>query len=303
MAGGKRVQLGLGALDDLPVLSGATPPVDTGIAPSSPGGGAPDVPPTVADLADIAENPVNQRESFGDIEELAASMHAVGQVQACAAVTSEAFLRLYPDRREAIGDARYVLVTGARRRRAAELNKAPLEIRVNDAWAESRGQFYAACIAENGPRLNFQPWEEAIAIRELVDELGSNKAAAERLGLSPQIVSQRLSIFRLSDPMQKLLRAGELPIEPARTIAANVEAEDQLRAWQEQRWKEARRVPKPSSAGSPTPSRRGRPPRAVRVEWPIGADPRAVAVELAKVLELDAISALADELRTMINDR
>jgi ParB family chromosome partitioning protein len=298
---GKRVELGLDALDNLPLLDGSEPGPPVSVVrrdpPPSADASAESGQPTLVQLPDVAENPVNRREQFGDLEELAASMRAVGQVQACAAVTRRAFISIYPEHESALAAARYVLVAGARRHRAAQLNKTPLEVRVNDAWAQSRGHFYAACIAENGPRLNFLPWEEAVAIRELAQELGSNKAAAERLGLSAQVVSQRLSIFRLSEPMQELLRAGDLPIEPARTIAANVEPDRQLQVWLEQRWREARKVPKPPTPDSPPPARRGRPPRSVRVQWPIEAEAGAIAAELRKVLDSRVIAELVEELR------
>jgi ParB family chromosome partitioning protein len=297
---GRKIQLGLDALEDLPVVESAPPQtfVSSPAANQATKGEAVET-PTDVDLFDVVENPLNRRERFGDIQELADSMRAVGQVQACAAVTREAFLAIYPEHKPAISGASYVLVAGARRRRAAKLNGTRLEIRVNDSWAVTRGRFYAACIAENGPRLNFDPWEEAVAIRELVEELGTNKAAAEQMGISPQVVSQRLSIFRLSEPMQALLRAGDLPIEPARTIAANVEPDQQLEVWMEQRWRESRQVPKPSAATSaPAPARRGRPPRSVRVAWAVDADAALIAKELRKVLDSEVIRALAEQLQS-----
>jgi ParB family chromosome partitioning protein len=294
---GKRINLA--DLSTAAVLDASAPSVGPPLVPGLVGDNTRELgTPTVVELYDVAENPVNRREQFGNLEELAASMLAVGQVQACAAVTRDAFLRIYPEHKAAITGAGYVLVAGARRRRAAELNGTSLEIRVNDAWAESRGRFYAACIAENGPRLNFLPWEEAVAIRELVEELGTNKAAGERLGLSPQVISQRLTVFRLSEPMQELLRAGELPVEPARTIAANVPRDEQLQVWQEQRWREARQVPKPPPVpGVAAPVRRGRPIQAVRVQWPTEAGAEVIAAELRKVLDATVIAALAEQLR------
>jgi ParB family chromosome partitioning protein len=182
----------------------------------------------------VAANPVNPRETMGDLSDLE-SMRTVGQLQPCAVVTRNAFLAIYPDHVAQIGASDYVVVAGSRRRLAAEqFGMATLDIVVRDVLATDRATFYGASVSENIDRRNFDVLEEARAVQRLAEECGSGTRAGEILGKTKGWVSQRLALLRLSAEMRALLRSGELPIRDARRLAQLPESE-QLPAWEAER--------------------------------------------------------------------
>lgn len=182
----------------------------------------------------VAANPVNPREGIGDLSDLE-SMRSVGQLQPCAVVTKAAFLAVYPEHSGQLGSADYVVVAGSRRRLAAEkYGLTTFDIVIRDVLAADRATFYGASVSENIDRRNFDPLEEARAVEHLVHECRSGTKAGEMLGKSKGWVSQRLALLKLSPDMQALLRAGDLPIRDARSLAALPETE-QLTAWERQR--------------------------------------------------------------------
>jgi ParB family transcriptional regulator, chromosome partitioning protein len=221
---GRRVNLA--ALASEPVLEAPVPRFGASVP------AAPALPPTTVPLDQVATNPVNPREDFGDLRDLE-SMRTVGQLQPCAVVRRDAFLAVYPEHGPAIGTADYVVVAGSRRRAAAEqFELETLDIVVRDQLAASRAQFYAASVAENIDRKNFDVLEEARAVQRLVQE-SSGQEAAEILGKSKGWVSQRLSLLKLSREMQDLLRAGDLPVRDARRLAG-LPADRQLESWRQE---------------------------------------------------------------------
>jgi ParB family chromosome partitioning protein len=187
-----------------------------------------------ARLEEIATNPLNTRDVFADpskIESIAESMRVHGQIQPCAVVTRSAFLAIFAEHEETLGDATYVQVTGARRRAAAEkAGMRSLDIVVKDEWAKSRSGFIAATAAENIDREDYDPIEEARAVQLLVRECGTGKAAAAQLARTPGWVTQRLNLLKLTPEMQRLVRGGEIPIREARNIAT-LPTGEQMPAW------------------------------------------------------------------------
>lgn len=190
--------------------------------------------PTRVPLDAVAANPVNPRETVGDLSDLE-SMKTVGQLQPCAVVTRAAFVAIYPEHAEQTQASDYVVVAGSRRRLAAERFGLPaLDIVVRDMLAADRATFYGASVSENIDRRNFDVLEEARAVQRLTEECGSGTKAGELLGKTKGWVSQRLALLRLSTDMQALLRAGDLPIRDARRLAQLPEAE-QRPAWEAER--------------------------------------------------------------------
>jgi ParB family transcriptional regulator, chromosome partitioning protein len=221
---GKRIDLATLATADgpsgLPALAGIT------------GLSLADGPPTVVQLHQVAANPINPRENFGDLTDLE-SMRTVGQLQPCAVVRRSAFAAIYPE--YAVDAVEFVIVAGSRRRAAAlKFGLDSLTVTVLDQLAASRAQFYAASVAENIDRRNFDVLEEAHAVQRLVKEIGSGTEAGAILGRTKGWVSQRLALLKLSLPMRDLLRAGELPVRDARRLAA-LNPDEQLSAWHEER--------------------------------------------------------------------
>lgn len=178
--------------------------------------------PRTARVHQVAANPLNTRDLDADhakIESIAESMRTHGQLQPCAVVSREAFLRIYPDHEAAIGTATWVQVTGGRRRTAALLaNQPTLDIIVKNNLADSREAWVSATAAENLERENLDPIEEAQAVQLLVQECGTGKAAAVRLSRTPAWVTQRLNLLKLAPQVQMLLRSGEVPLRDVRDL-------------------------------------------------------------------------------------
>jgi len=272
------------------------------------------VSPITVEVAAVALNPLNPREHFGDLSDLA-SMKTIGQLQPCAVVTRAAFLDVYPEHETAVGAVEYIVVAGSRRRAAAEhYGLATLSISVMDHLAESRADFYAAAVAENIDRKNFDVLEEARAVQQLAQEVGSGLEAGEILGKSKGWVSQRLALLKLSPDMQDLLRAGEIPVREARQLGT-LPPQEQLPTWQQrqrdaQAAKEAEILsrftvvnPAPtgsdpetaskpvSETASPEPGARSTP-RAARISFSEEATPQEIADLLRGRLASETLQAL-----------
>ncbi|SCL43859.1 chromosome partitioning protein, ParB family [Micromonospora citrea] len=178
--------------------------------------------PRTARVQQVAANPLNTRDLDADhakIESIADSLRTHGQLQPCAVVSREAFLRIYPEYEAAIGRATWVQVTGGRRRAAALLAEQPtLDIVVKNSLAESREAWVSATAAENLDRENLDPIEEARAVQLLVQECGTGKAAAERLSRTPAWVTQRLNLLKLAPELQAMLRSGAVPLRDVRDL-------------------------------------------------------------------------------------
>jgi hypothetical protein len=65
----------------------------------------------------------------------------------------------------------------------------------------------------------------------MVAEFGSADAAANKLGRSKGWVSQRRALLKLAPELQAALRAGDLAVRQARSLA-RVPLEEQVAAWQ-----------------------------------------------------------------------
>lgn len=178
--------------------------------------------PRTARVQQIAANPLNTRELDADhakIESIADSMRTHGQLQPCAVVSREAFLRIYPEHEHAIGRALWVQITGGRRRAAALVANLPtLDVIVKNHLAESRETWVGATAAENLDRENLDPIEEARAVQLLVQECGTGKAAAELLSRTPAWVTQRLNLLKLTPELQSMLKSGEVPLRDVRNL-------------------------------------------------------------------------------------
>ncbi|MEV0733443.1 ParB/RepB/Spo0J family partition protein [Polymorphospora sp. NPDC050346] len=187
--------------------------------------------PRTARVHQVAANPLNTRDLTADrskIESIAESLKVHGQLQPCAVVPREVFLRIYPEHEAALGAAKWVQVTGGRRRAAALLaGLSTLDIVVKPGLAESREAWVSATAAENLDRENLDPIEEAQAVQLLVTECGTAKAAATRLSRTPPWVTQRLNLLKLAPDVQALVRAGEAPLRDVRDLH-QVPAEAQL---------------------------------------------------------------------------
>ncbi|MFJ3728511.1 ParB/RepB/Spo0J family partition protein [Streptomyces sp. NPDC090045] len=172
-------------------------------------------------LSRLAPNLVNPRTDFGTEDELIDLGKSLlrRQIQACPAVSRGAYLKLWPDHVEQIGDVDYVLVTGERRYRGATAAGGPtLNCVVDDGLAKDRRTFMEAVVSENVDRQNFNPIEEAYAVQSLVAEFGSNRAVAQHFERVDGWVTQRILLTHLAPEAQDLVRKKAMPLDAARSL-------------------------------------------------------------------------------------
>lgn len=200
--------------------------------------------PTMARLADLAENPANPAiRATDDLDDLAASIREIGIVQALTVVPAADWLEHHPEHREAVGEARWVLMAGHRRRAAALLadrTEAPIMVRPELATAGLTD----VQLHENLHRLALTPLQEARAYAAKVAEGFSQRQIAAAVKVSQGQVAKRLSLLQLpvevqaavdhgwyvvSDALDLLQQDPEVVAEVAQRVATLADA-DTLRA-------------------------------------------------------------------------
>ncbi|MFQ3788665.1 ParB/RepB/Spo0J family partition protein [Halomonas sp. A29] len=139
------------------------------------------------------------------LEELADSIRAQGVMQ--------------PIVVRPIGEARYEIIAGERRWRAAqlaELDTIPAVIReVTDEVA------LALALIENIQRENLNPVEEAMALKRLLEEFElTQQQVADAVGKSRAQVTNLLRLLALDPEVQTLLERGDLDMGHARALLA-----------------------------------------------------------------------------------
>ena len=137
------------------------------------------------------------------LEELADSIRAQGVMQ--------------PIVVRPVGEARYEIIAGERRWRAAqlaELTTIPAVIReVTDEVA------LALALIENIQRENLNPVEEALALKRLLDEFElTQQQVADAVGKSRAQVANLLRLLALDPEVQTLLERGDLDMGHARAL-------------------------------------------------------------------------------------
>ncbi len=152
----------------------------------------------------IYPNPSQPRRIFlqSDLEELASSIRELGLLQP-----------LTVRRRE----GRWELVAGERRLRAARLaglEEVPCLSIQTDGQASS-----LLALVENLQRRDLDFWEEAAALRRLIDTYHiSQEEAARRIGKSQSAVANKLRLLRLPPDVLALLRDGGATERHARAL-------------------------------------------------------------------------------------
>ena len=114
-------------------------------------------------------------------------------------------------------DARYEIIAGERRYRAAALaglEEIPVLVRhVPDEAAA------VMALIENIQREDLNPLEEAQGLQRLVTEFGlTHEQAAQSVGRSRSAASNLLRLLQLAEPVQQLLLAGDLDMGHARAL-------------------------------------------------------------------------------------
>ncbi|WP_192342396.1 ParB/RepB/Spo0J family partition protein [Streptomyces sp. VITNK9] len=198
-------------------------------------------------LGRLSPNLVNPRTEFGTEDDLIDFGKSIArrQNQPCPVVSRGAYLKLWPDHADQIGDVDYVLVSGERRYRGATAVGHPvLDCVVNDDFATDRKTFMEAVVSENVDRQNFDPVEEAYAVQALVAEFGSNRAVAQHFERADGWVTQRVLLTNLAREVQALVRQKRMPLDAARSLGKlardnDWSAQDQLEWWEAEREKRA----------------------------------------------------------------
>ena len=177
-----------------------------------------------APIDSIAPNPEQPRTTFDDdaLDELTASVREHGVIQPL-------LVTQLPDEPGSPGGARFQLIAGERRLRAAQaagLEAVPVTVRES----VPREQLVLALI-ENVQREDLNPLEESRAYKRLVDDYGlTQQQVAERVGRSRASVTNRLRLLDLSPQAQKALVGGAISEGHARALRALRDPDDQLDA-------------------------------------------------------------------------
>ena len=146
----------------------------------------------------IRPDPSQARKSFDQAElaELAATMAEQGQLQPILV------------RRDPTATARWMIVAGERRWRAAVINGWRTILAI-----EHEGDAEVASLIENLQRVDLNPVEEARGLQRLIGEKGwSQTQAARALGKSKGAVSSLLRILSLPDDVLDAVLTSELAI-------------------------------------------------------------------------------------------
>jgi ParB/RepB/Spo0J family partition protein len=209
-------------------------------------------------LDEVAAHPDNPRESLGDLDELAASIKSLGLRQPIVVVPADRFLTA--NRQLTIPPtAKWVILAGHRRRAAAVLagvQSVPAWIRPDLATREDAAETF---VVENVHRASLSPLEEARVYALLTDlSGGTQRAVAQRCGVSQAHVSKRMSLLKLPQSAQDALAEGSFAVTDALALVA-VESGDQLAVFELAR---ARNWPIPTAAQTIDERRR----RSARVD-------------------------------------
>jgi len=155
----------------------------------------------------IDDNPRNPRKRVDEesARELAASIAEHGLLQA-------PVVRRHPDDPD-----RYMVVLGSRRVAAHRLLGRD-EIEVIVRRLEDGQAFIASCV-ENVQRVELSPREEMDMIGVLIDELGSQEAAARALGKSPTWLSKRKRVLA-APALAAAVERGEISLDHAYDLLA-----------------------------------------------------------------------------------
>jgi ParB family transcriptional regulator, chromosome partitioning protein len=166
------------------------------------------------DIDLIDPSPYQPRTRFREeaLDELARSIQTSGIVQPLVA------------RRTA---ARYQLITGERRWRAAQragLTRVPVVLReVSDELA------LEMTLVENLQREDLNPMEQAHAFQRLIDEFGvTQEQVAERTGKDRATVANSLRLLRLENEVQELLQENRITAGHARALLALPESRERI---------------------------------------------------------------------------
>jgi len=155
----------------------------------------------------------------GALNELAASIKAQGLLQAI-------LVRPIPSNSSNGGPAKYEIIAGERRFRAAQLaGLTEVPVLVKEVGDEAAA---AMALIENIQREDLNPLEEAQGIHRLISDFDfTHEQAAGAVGRSRSAVSNLLRLLNLAKPVQTMLMASDIDMGHARALLA-VDAATQI---------------------------------------------------------------------------
>ncbi|MFJ6054707.1 ParB/RepB/Spo0J family partition protein [Streptomyces sp. NPDC092307] len=219
----------------------------------------------------ISLNPANPRSSLGDLSELAASLRDHGQKTAITIMSRFSYLEANPHREEELEqDTRYVVIDGNSRLAAArEAGLGEIKVMIDEELGSTPDELLESALVANIHRRDLDPMDEARALQQLLQVVGTQDALAARLHRSQGWVSQRLALLGLTPALQEKLASGEEPAELLRRVG-NKKPEEQaahLERLKEQKAAARNRVPAPTRSDEATPPA-AHPPVPAAVDSP-----------------------------------
>ena len=160
---------------------------------------------------DISEFNVRRREITADIDELAESIDTFGLYQPII-VTRKG--------------ERFAVLIGQRRYLAAKQlrwDQIPALILTH---TPERVQATVLSLSENVQRRDLSPRDKADACVYLREHLGTDRAVAEAIGVTPQTVRNWLGYAGVPEPIKELVHPGGLSVGQATRIANTIEDEE-----------------------------------------------------------------------------
>ncbi|ALM43532.1 ParB/RepB/Spo0J family partition protein [Streptomyces albidoflavus] len=195
-------------------------------ATKAPTEGAP--PPVKLPVGLISLNPANPRTALGDLSELGASLRDHGQKQAITIMSRVAYLEANPDHADNLDEgSKYVVIDGNSRLAAArDAGLTEIKVTVDEDLGANADEVLESALVANIHRKDLDPLDEARALQQLLQVVGTQQALAARLHRSQGWVSQRLALLGLTPELQEKLTAGEEPAELLRQVG-NKKPEEQ----------------------------------------------------------------------------
>lgn len=184
--------------------------------------------PTSLRLDEVQPNPLNPRyaEDDPEVQELAATLRRVGQLQPALVMAREQYLQAFPGQAERLGAAPWVVIVGNRRLAAARLAGRPsLDVRVA-ADLVTAEDVEDRVLIENLQRKNLPPLLEAAHLQRRLARPGQTiRSVGEAIGKSHTYVQQRLDLLQMIPEFQALFRNGVINIRTGRQLGALPEQE------------------------------------------------------------------------------
>lgn len=191
--------------------------------------------PIEVPLEDIADHPENESERVDEdkLEALVASVRQVGVLEPALLVPVDRFLEQHESaNQDAIGSARWVSVTGHRRRAAARLaglSTVPAVVREDLAGHE--GDEIALHENNEDARLGLTPLQEAHRFAEVMERRSlSQLKLAQHLGRPQGQISKRLALLSLPPKMQDLVASEIVTVKDAGRVATALRNADDAQA-------------------------------------------------------------------------